>query len=95
MEIPNLAVVFILILFFNADDSFVDVLCIVFHEQNFVKMKISDEIKVLYLALRESMENDFGKCQGTLVTSENNRNGEPPVEPLPLLKQMVLVTQVK
>jgi len=34
------------ILFFANDDSFADVFCIVYHEENFGKMKISDGIKV-------------------------------------------------
>ena len=32
-------------LFFTSHNSFADVFCIVFHEQNFVKKKISDGIK--------------------------------------------------
>jgi len=40
MKIPNSAIYY-QILFLTADDVFVDLFCIVLHEYNFEKMKIS------------------------------------------------------
>jgi len=46
---------FIQILFFTADDSSAEVFCIVFHEYNFGKMKISDGrvLKFFHLVLKK------------------------------------------
>jgi len=44
---------FIQILFLTSDDSSADVLCIVFHEQNFRKMKLHYSIKVFKFSIEK------------------------------------------
>jgi len=42
--------------FFTADDSFADGFCIVFHESNFGKMKVSDGSKVFSFSIEKVLE---------------------------------------
>jgi len=46
-------------LFYTADDSFADIFCIVFHKQNFGKMKISDGIKIFPFSIEKVWKMDF------------------------------------
>jgi len=46
---------FIQISFFTAYDGFANVFCVMFHESNFGKMKITDGIKVLKFNIEKAV----------------------------------------